>query len=90
MMNKNSAHAREMRQRARGAKRCGVCKGSRYSRPDTVCGRCLGRGIIVPREASTGSWFEAEPPRGIREAVAEKQRKGRPEGSGRVRRSLDW
>ena len=57
---RRAAKAREMRLRQRGGAPCGVCKGTRYSRPDTVCGRCLGRGVIISREVSSGSWFEPD------------------------------
>ena len=87
---KRATKAREMRLRQRGGALCGVCRGTRYSRPDTVCGRCLGRGFLVSREASTGSWFEFETPRQIKLAVAKRKTQGLPVGSGRVLRSMHW
>ena len=87
---RRATKARETRLRQRGGALCRVCKGTRYSRPDTVCRCCLGRGYVISREASTGSWFEFETPSQIKLAVAKRKTQGLPVGSGRVLRSMHW
>lgn len=75
-----AAKAREMRLRNARFARCGSCKGAGYSRPDLVCGCCYGRGYLIPRELSTGSWFEAI--HGKPEISGVSVAKRRPPGSG--------
>ena len=91
---KRATKAREMRLRQRGGALCGVCRGTRYSRPDTVCGRCLGRGFVIPREVSTGSWFEPEnkPLMAFEDLSRQGQisrMRGRPSGTGRSLRKAE-
>jgi hypothetical protein len=57
-----TAHAAKMRLRARGNKPCRACRSSGVRFPTRaipiVCGACYGRGYLIPREVSSGSWFQ--------------------------------
>lgn len=53
-----------MRLAAMGRVPCKRCSGSGIHKSPTltarVCGACGGRGYTIPRELSSGSWFEPE------------------------------
>lgn len=57
-------HANRMRLAAMGRVPCRRCSGSGIHQSPTltarVCGACGGRGYTIPRELSSGSWFEPE------------------------------
>lgn len=66
-------HAKRMRLAAMGRVPCKRCSGSGIHQSPTltarVCGACGGRGYTIPRELSSGSWFEPEDLRSIRQSA---------------------
>lgn len=53
---------KERRALTPGRSLCGRCRGSGVVTPtgssERVCPRCLGKGYLISRDLSTGSWFE--------------------------------
>jgi hypothetical protein len=56
---------KERRALTPGRSLCRPCGGSGRMTPgggsERVCGKCFGKGYVVSRDASTGSWFEDIP-----------------------------